>query len=509
VETLKKTKLYRWVFLFFLSIYFLTAGGHYYSTDGETMYMVTRSLVSRGTFFVSTTGRYPFKLAAKLGPGHHGAAVTMPAQSALMAPLYLIGLAQSHIIDSRFTNYLLQLSTSFFNTLVTALIVAVFFLFLQKLGYGKKTSIVTTLIFGLATLMWPYSKLDFSEPLLTLFLFSAIYFSYLFQREGKVAHALLAGGFLGLAEATKVAAVIVIIPIGLYFLWLLYGRRRDLSLNKRIMAFILFSLGLLLFFSVLPGYNYLRYGALTSTGYGAVKMNNPIFTGLYGLLFSTGKGLLFYSPPFLLFFLGWKKFYRRQAPLMLLFTTLILTTLFFFAPFEFWHGDVAWGPRYLLYLIPLFLLPSAEVVSGFKKYKLPLKALIVFLIGAGVFVQLVGLSSFYNTRLNEALHDFPNEVTADNMGKFYFTPKFSPIYLETKTIYRNFHNWNNMMKAGGYEAVPPDAQKIFTWFLKPVPDYWWVYYSLSSLSRKLLFILIIPLTSLFISGRKLWGQLRG
>ncbi len=508
MDIVKKSSLYRWVLLFFLSVYVLTAGGHYYSSDGETIYLVTRSLVRYGTFFIKTTSGYPFKIAVKFGLGHQAAAVTMPAQSVLMTPLYLVGLAVSRLTEPRFTNYLLHLSTSFFNSLVTALMVMVFFLFLRKLGYEKKSSLAATLIFGLATLVWPYSKFDFSESLLALFLLTAIYFSFLFKADGKSYHAFFAGSFLGLAEATKVAAIIVIIPVGLYFLWTLYERRRDRQLNKQATAFIFLSLGLLLFFAVLPGYNLLRYGSLFRTGYGHVKMNTPILTGLYGLLFSTGKGLIFYSTPFLLFFFGLRSFYRHHRAETVLIITIILTTIVFYAKFQFWHGDVAWGPRYLVYLIPLFLLPAVEVVRAFKEYRLFTKALIVFIIGFGVYAQLIGVSAFYNTHLTEVQLQYPKEVGPKNMNKFRFSPKFSPLLLETKTIYRDYHTWREMLRLGRYHPVPAENTKIFNWFIKQVPDYWWVYFSLSTLSRKFLFVLLLPLTTLAISGRKLWVQLR-
>lgn len=497
----------KWLLIFFISIYFLTAGGHYYSSDGETIYLVTRALVEDGTIFIKETNVLP-QLAIQNAPNGQAAPVVMPAQSIAMIPLYLFGKVLTYLFTDQYDTYLLHLSTSFFNALVTALTVLLFFLFLMRLGYILKMALITAGVFGLTTIAWPYSKFDFSEPLLSLFVLSAVYWAYLFRLESRYYQAFLAGGFLGLTVMTKVAGVIVVIPVTIYFLWTLGVKwRRDRKSGELVRLFLIFGITQVLFISILPIYNYIRFSSLFTTGYINVRFSTSLLTGLYGLFFSTGKGLLFYSPTVVLLFLGMAKFYRSHREEAVLLMSLIVTGLFFYAKLWVWHGDVAWGPRYLVYLIPMIMVPAVEVFTSFSNWNLPLKMVIVVVLVLGFLVQLIAISIFYNTYLDAMILKYPYQVSGTDLKNFWYSPRFSPLFGEARLITGRFFNWVTMLEKGNYEGVTSKPTKIFGWFLKPVPDFWWVYFSLSSMSRKLLVVLLFPLTGIWVSGRRLRQQL--
>src|SRR5690606_26415462 len=57
-----------------------------------------------------------------------------------------------------------------FNVLVGALTAGVLLLYAVALGYRERTAVLTALVFGVATIVWPYSKSFFREPLAMFFL---------------------------------------------------------------------------------------------------------------------------------------------------------------------------------------------------------------------------------------------------------------------------------------------------------------------------------------------------
>ena len=505
---------YGWVFIFFISIYILSAGGHYYSADGMTIYLVTRSIVERGTIFITETNALS-ELSLVAGRGQELVPVTLPVQSLLMIPLYLLGTIISSLIDLRYMHYVLQLVTSFLNSFVTAATATFLFLLILRLGYEKKIAIFTSFTFAFATLAWPYSKFDFSEPLLALFIFGAIYWSYMFRKGTGNYYALLAGAFLGLAEGTKVIAVISIVPVVIYFLYILLERVKKGERRREVIKpFILFFGGLMALFSILPLYNLLRFGTLIQTGYGKVEMSTSLIVGIYGLLLSTGKGLFIYSPAIILSLFGLRAFIRRHIAESYLIISVILIALVFYSKLYVWHGDVAWGPRYLVYLLPLMMLPAAESFRSYRDKGLKFRVFLVTVVSVSFFIQLIAISVFYNTFLNYVMVSFPDDFSGahlfERLSGFWFTPKYSPIIGELSIIPGRVLYWiNAMILRIEYSGVPSDPSKLFSWFGLPVPDFWWVYYSMAGVSRKFLIILLIPVSAAIISAKMIFREIRG
>lgn len=103
----------------------------------------------------------------------------------------------------------------------------------------------------------------------------------------------------------------------------------------------------------------LRFGGGENFGYGdeALRFTTPLLAGLFGLVLSPGRGLLVYAP---LALVGLARVFLRGvppavtalcggAPLLLVVTA---------ARFEGWHGGSAWGPRHLLPVLPLLVVPA-------------------------------------------------------------------------------------------------------------------------------------------------------
>jgi hypothetical protein len=111
----------------------------------------------------------------------------------------------------------------------------------------------------------------------------------------------------------------------------------------------------------------------------------------WGFLFSPGKSLLLYTPPLGLAVLGCLRFGRAHRWSAVAMLVTILPVILFYARFPSWSGDWAWGPRYLVFAIPVLLLPSIAFLSSMRW---PGRSLAAAVLVMGIGVQVLG-NAFY------------------------------------------------------------------------------------------------------------------
>ncbi|MDI6784774.1 MAG: hypothetical protein QME64_11865, partial [bacterium] len=141
-------------------------------------------------------------------------------------------------------------------------------------------------------------------------------------------------------------------------------------------------------------YNYVRFGAVTSTGYESegVTFNYPMLDGLYGLLFSSGRSIFLFSPPILLFFFALKTFWQEKRNEAYFCSAIAVFYLLFFSKWESWAGGWCWGPRHIFQIHIFLIIP---LFALFEKYiKKPNPAFwfsITVITALGAFVQTTGI----------------------------------------------------------------------------------------------------------------------
>ncbi len=120
------------------------------------------------------------------------------------------------------------------------------------------------------------------------------------------------------------------------------------------------------------------YGRATDFGYGYVGLpfDHPLAAGLFGLLVSPGRGLLFFAPLALLAPFALR---RLPGPARVLCGILPLVLLLVAARWFSWHGASCWGPRLLLPALPLLAAPAVL---------LP-RTVALAAVGAGVAVNVL------------------------------------------------------------------------------------------------------------------------
>jgi hypothetical protein len=110
-------------------------------------------------------------------------------------------------------------------------------------------------------------------------------------------------------------------------------------------------------------WNFIRFGSILKTGYTEIGMTIFDFNILhmiqkmYGMTFAPNKGFFIYSPliiipVFYTLYLFLKRKLNPYGNFAVFFIVLFSTYLFNYSSATIWHGDSAYGPRYLT---PLFL----------------------------------------------------------------------------------------------------------------------------------------------------------
>jgi hypothetical protein len=178
---------------------------------------------------------------------------------------------------------------------------------------------------------------------------------------------LLAGAALGLAFATRLGAALLAVPAVVTALAAPPGGLRT-ALRRGAAIAIGSAPGVLL----VLWYNSYRFGSpfvvFRASALGTMEdlaapwLSALHLEGVVGLLLSPGKGLFWYAPPMLLVAAATPTLARRHRAAMLAIGLYALAALAFFGRFRFWHGDWAWGPRYVA---PLFVAaaPAAWLVA--------------------------------------------------------------------------------------------------------------------------------------------------
>lgn len=396
--TERKTKIA--LFLFFFFLYLLFLGDYskepFYSSDEMFYFNLTQSLAESGSLsFDSYLGYTRSKYA--------------PAQSIAGLPFYYLGKVADDLLPGE--NMLARLSLVHLTNVVTGALLCLFFYqFGREMGYGRKASVAGTLVLGLATTFFPYAKQYFADPLAALFLLLTAMFLWRSFTENRKT-AIYAGIFFGGAFLTKIDHGLLFFPLAAVLLFMGKDRlRRTGFFMAGIIPMAILSLV----------YNYLNYGNAFTPGYGKQGFTGPFFSSMFGLLFSPGRGLFIYSAPVIAAFFGLRSFFRKNPP----FTTAILviaaSKIIILSKWFSWQGGWCWGPRLLLPVLPLLLLPLFEVFEKWQTYRRGTRILLSGIIVCGFLSQIPGVMVSPNKYHNDIWGMMQGE-----MNEFLFIPQLS------------------------------------------------------------------------------------
>lgn len=406
------------LFCFLLALYVLTSSGHLYLGDAWSMVRTAQSVVTRGELAIA----FDDSFGGKFGPDGRFYSKYPPGVLAHMLVPAAIGDRLERLAttpDAR--KVLMGLPASFVNALFAALTGTLFFGVALRLGYAPRPAALATLALACGTIVWPYSKHDAFEIQMTAPLLLALY-----VLVGDSPRAgLLAGLAIGWAMLAKPVAVLAVPGLA----WVAWRRRPSPAQLAQLAAGPALALALTL------AYNAARFGSPLETGYSAEVQAYaiPFLMGLYGLLLSAGKGVLWYSPALSFAAAGARRFGQRHPEVHAMAAGTFALHVLFYAIQQNWDGDWCWGPRYLVPCVPFLMLLALPL---FEEPPRGWRLLALGAIGGlAVGVQLLGLAidpsdyarflSAHKAELGDFLHR-PEKVYAP-LHPHHFNPDFSPL----------------------------------------------------------------------------------
>jgi hypothetical protein len=462
-----------WLVLGVAAFYLLTGSRERPWSDATPIYEVADSLVSQGTIAIST----PWPVDLK--PGRQGRTY---AVAPLLPSLIHVPGAGLRRMAGAIWPASRELTWPFAAHLAPAALggvtCALFVLLAMALGFSPRVGLVGAGMLAFASTLWVYARYPYGEIL------QAACFTWFFLQVVRITPedsaatprspaaeerpAVAArrrpswlswlawldnrGMWLGLAAGllvnSKTIFVAALPGAGLFLLVKLWPDRR-----RAVRVAGSAALAFAPLFAVILAYNAARWGSPLRSGY---DLSVPVFTerplfGLWGMFLSPGKSAFLYSPPLLLALVALPRAIRRIPSVLWLLLLTAGPVLLIYSAFIFWSGDYAWGPRYLVFAVPVLFLPALCLIEDLQALprgwgrRARLGAVGVVL-GAGLFVQVLGNTFHWDHFIRIAREarshwlGFPNRSGSpipprdeicgacfEDMHPIQWLPPFSPI----------------------------------------------------------------------------------
>jgi len=466
---------------FVTCVYFISLSTFFAIDQYISRYEVTKSIAER--FEVSIPEGSPTSIKGGDGRTYSLYGLGWPI---LAVPLYMMGKIFGHYPVTHV--FLL-------NTLAGSATVTLVFLFSIALGYSRRSSLVVAIFYGFGTFAWPLAKHPFDHIVETLFVLLSVYFMYLHTSKNTIIHLLLSAFCIGFAINTRLVSILAL-PALFVMMGAGCGAKCRLADYSKIFLrkMVIFISVLLPLAGLVLWYNYSRFGSIYETGFQlqAAKTGldffsgTPLLTGLKGFLASPGKGFFYYSPIAIIFFFTIVPFYKKHRLPAISFMLLILSYLLFLSRNVYWHGDWAWGPRYLLAITPFVILPITELLDSVRWRKktsfINISVYVVFILS--ILIQALAISvHFYNyfyrlqidhnVQFTRAQGEGVSEIN-EPPPEVHFDWTKSPILMQLKDIKRI---GTEIIKYR-YVELPQDAkvwEKIKAYPSMHLFDFWWVH----------------------------------
>ncbi|NUM80004.1 hypothetical protein HUU42_04290 [bacterium] len=438
------------LFCFFLIVCLLTAGGRVASSDENGFFLEVQSLVEQQTLAIPE-GIINNGVYGKDGRYYLGGGIGF---SLVALPFYIIGKLAIAIlpIPDAYHIFILKGAFSLTNQFLTALLAVMFFMYARSFNYSTRLAFFLTAALIFSTNIFPYAKSAMREPLLTLSLLGIFFFLRQFELNRKISFLHAAGFCFALLIHTKLVFIVLLPVIAIYFSHTVNGPYLPWRSNwpKNLLSimwnqtnskfYFAMYLWLLVAFGGMALYNFVQFGNIFSSGYTekGQPFTNPLWVGVYGLLFSSGKSFFLYAPVTVLTFVSFRNFAKEHRIEACVFVSIFLIMLIVHAKFFSWAGDGSWGPRYLIPLLPFCVViagkrlqNSLEQRRNFSK----LAAIALFLLGIGI--QTGGTSVYLGSYLRW-IGEYPfttNFSDPEFLYKSHFIPNYSPVTGHWKLLF--------------------------------------------------------------------------
>jgi len=278
------------------------------------------------------------------------------------------------------------------------------FEFLALLTRNNAASLLTALLYGLATSAFPYAGSFFGHQLVALLLFGAFFVAFCVARRGlRPGWLALTGIMLGYAVISEYPTALIAVTVFGYTLASVPRRQLGPALLILVAGglppgLLLMAYDLAIFGTILPiGY---AHSALYTDihSQGLISLVGPNLPALWGISFSQFRGLFFVSPILLLAIPGFVLWARQRSWLLELGVCLWAVVSFFLfnGSSVMWHGGFAIGPRYLLPMVPFMAVAVGVPVATWLPFlwgRVLIAVLSLWSLGV-IWAQTTGGQSF-------------------------------------------------------------------------------------------------------------------
>jgi hypothetical protein len=491
-----------WLFGTIFCLYLFSTSSARPWGDATPVWEVADSIVSKHNLHATT--RWPMTLPN--GKDGHIYALAPLLQSLIHVP----GAALQRQITKMFPAYwqiTWRLTSHLAPMILGTLACVLFFGLCRRLGVQILPAALTTLALAFASSVWVYSRYPYSETL-QMCCFTGFFSKLLDVRERPTwRQAIWLGVWAGLLVNAKPVFLATGLGAGVFLLWEL---RRDW---RMLLLVALVSLAAAVPFAAMYiGYNYLRWGSITSTGYGVAITSSGIETGpgvhehplvgLWGMFLSPGKSIFLYSPPLLVACVGLLRFTKNFRHIVLAMVLTIVPGLYVHAQMISWAGDYAWGPRYMTFALGILLLPAGFVVQECLNHAQRLRrwlgiTALAGVFASGAFVTYLGNAIYWdhfiriqtdatrfwlgtpnNTGDGSSTRAFPCPVCFETISQLQWLPPFQHIvgnyWLLTHVPYG--HDWVRAEKDAPWRRYTNLQVDIQESYARARIDWWFTEY---------------------------------
>lgn len=413
-----------WTFFVVIFVYSLTISGNW-GGDNVFYLRLAENFVSDARLDVDPN--------YELLPGLNGRYYLWqdPGLSVVILPFVIAGrLLAAMAIAAGYQLSVTPLLLNYFMPFCGAAAIELFIGLLRQFGATPFLARSAGLVAAFATQCWLTTILFYTEPL-QLLLFMVLVKLTLAGRWSGAAAALF---LLALVKSYNLLALVPLL------LWLLFARHRHTDVRRGVLWLMLAATAVIAVFLL---YNHLRFGSPFISGYyihaqrfhvPGGTFGTPLWEGFYGLMFSSGKGLIWYSPPCLLALVLWPRFIRCFPGAAFLCGGLALAVIVPVACFWGWHGEYSWGPRLIMPIMLLLLMPLALLPLS-RRFLVVAAAVVV----AGCLVQVAALL-FMSNFCPVMDYSSANGIDSRHLSErnpwsvFHFDPRYSPLFAAVRML---------------------------------------------------------------------------